>query len=212
MRSVPHSILDTVVEMASTETAKQYPGFASRAKIFFRAWLKEPGQISSLVPSSPALTEAIADRDAVRQANVVVDIGPGTGETSRALLAQMNDSAKLLAIEKSEYLMEPLRMISDPRVFVIHGDARFLRRHLAALGLPSPDVVVSGIPFSTVPDDIARQLIEEIDLALPSGGTFVAYQLSKKIEELANPRFGQPTIETVWLNLPPLRIYSWVKR
>lgn len=198
--------------MATTESGRQYPGFASRAKTFFKAWLKQPAQISSLVPSSPALTEAIADRDAVRQAKLVVDIGPGTGETTHALLQEMSDSARLVAIEKSEYLMEPLRKIADPRAIVIHGDARHLRRHLGGLGLSEPDVIVSGVPFSTIPDSIAERLIDEIDHALPIGGTFIAYQLSRKVEDLATPRFGEPDVETVWLNLPPLRIYSWVKR
>jgi phosphatidylethanolamine/phosphatidyl-N-methylethanolamine N-methyltransferase len=197
--------------MATTETDRQYPGFASRAKTLFKAWLKQPAQISSLVPSSPALTEAIADRDAVRHARLVVDIGPGTGETTRALLQHMNDAARLVAIEKSEYLMEPLHKIADSRAVVINGDARFLRRHLSGLGLSEPDVIVSGVPFSTIPYDIAVQLIEEIDQALPVGGTFIAYQLSRKVEDLATPRFGEPEVETVWLNLPPLRIYAWVK-
>ncbi|HBJ35052.1 MAG TPA: SAM-dependent methyltransferase [Planctomycetaceae bacterium] len=198
--------------MASTEAERQYPSFASRAKTVFKAWLKEPAQISSLVPSSHALTEEIADRDCVRRARLVVDLGPGTGETTQALLQHMNASARLIAIEKSEHLMEPLRKISDPRVMVIHGDARFLRLYLDQAGLGAADVIVSGIPFSTVPAQVAEQVIEEIDRALPHGGTFIAYQLSNKVEELATPLFGQPQVEYVWLNFPPLRVFSWVKQ
>lgn len=197
--------------MASTETERQYPSFASRARTVFKAWLKEPAQISSLVPSSHVLTEELADRDCVRTAKLVVDLGPGTGETTQALLRHMRDSARLISIEKSEHLMEPLRKITDPRAIVLNGDARFLRRHLDEAGLGPPDVIVSGIPFSTMPDDVAEQLIDEIDHALPAGGTFIAYQLSKRIEELARPRFGEPKVEHVWLNLPPLRVFSWVK-
>ncbi len=198
-------------EMASTETERQYPSFASRAKTVFKAWLKEPAQISSLVPSSHVLTEEVANRDCVRRAKLVVDLGPGTGETTQSLLHHMSETSHLIAIEKSEVLMEPLRKISDPRAIIINGDARFLARYLAEAGLGAPDVIVSGIPFSTLPQRIALQVIEAIDAALPKGGTFIAYQLSNRIEELASPLFGEPEVETVWLNLPPLRVFSWVK-
>jgi len=198
-------------EMASTDIGYQYPSFASRARTVFKAWLKEPAQISSLVPSSRALTEEIADRDCVRRAKLVVDLGPGTGETTQALLQQMSQSARLLAIEKSEYLMGPLRKISDPRAIVLNGDARFLRRYLDDAGLGAPDVIISGIPFSTMPKNVAEQVIDVIDHSLPRGGTFIAYQVSRKVEELARPLFGNPEVETVWLNFPPLRVSSWVK-
>jgi phospholipid N-methyltransferase len=197
--------------MASTETERQYPSFASRAKTVFKAWLKEPAQISSLVPSSHVLTEEIANRDCVRRASLVVDLGPGTGETTQSLLHHMSETAHLIAIEKSVVLMEPLRKISDPRAIIINGDARFLARYLAEAGLGTPDVIVSGIPFSTMPERVAEQVIEAIDQALPSGGTFIAYQLSNRVEELARPFLGEPEVETVWLNLPPLRVFSWVK-
>lgn len=197
--------------MASTESRHQYPSFASRAKTVFKAWLKEPSQISSLVPSSRALTEEVADRQCVRQARLVVDLGPGTGETTQALLEQMSPAARLLAIEKSEHLMGPLRKISDPRAIVLNGDARFLRRYLDEAGLGAPDVIVSGIPFSTMPEEIAEQIVDAIDQALAPGGTFIAYQLSKKVEQLARPLFGEPSVEHVWLNLPPLRVSTWMK-
>jgi len=200
-----------VLEMSSTDTDKKYPSFASRARTVFRAWLKEPAQVSSLVPSSRALTEEIADRDCVRRARLVVDLGPGTGETTQALLQRMSPSAQLLAIEKSEHLMGPLHKISDPRAIVVNGDARFLRRCLSDAGLGAPDVIISGIPFSTMPQEVAEQVIDEIDHALPVGGTFIAYQVSKKVEKLARPLFGEPVVEHVWLNLPPLRVSSWVK-
>jgi phospholipid N-methyltransferase len=197
--------------MALSESRHQYPSFASRAKTVFKAWLKEPSQISSLVPSSRALTEEVANRECVRKAKLVVDLGPGTGETAQALLEQMSPTGRLLAIEKSENLMGPLRKISDPRAIVLNGDARFLRRYLDEADLGAPDVIVSGIPFSTMPEDVAAQIIDAIDQALAPGGTFIAYQLSKKVEKLARPLFGEPAVEHVWLNLPPLRVSTWMK-
>jgi len=197
--------------MASIDTNDQYPGFAVRAKAVLSALLKEPSQVASVVPSSEALTFCIASRPCVRSAKVVVDLGPATGETTKALLDQMSTTAKLVAIEKSEILVQPLRKIHDPRLAVFEGDAADLPRYLINAQVGPPQVVVSGIPFSSISSDLAAKIMDAIYEALPIGGVFIAYQVSRKVNDYANPKFGAPEIETVWRNLPPLRVFTWVK-
>lgn len=197
--------------MSTQSSDPQYPSFVERAKTVFTTWLENPSQVSSLVPSSQALTQCIADRQCVRDASLVVDLGPGTGETTRALLSQMQPSSRLLAIEMIEDLVESLRMISDSRLVVVQGDARKLGEYLEEYGLGTPDVVVSGIPFSTFDADDADSIVNTIHGVLREGGVFVAYQFLANIEEIAEPRFGKATVKRVWKNLPPLRVYTWMK-
>lgn len=197
--------------MSTQSSDPEYPSFVERAKTVFTTWLENPSQVSSLVPSSEALTQCIAVCQCVRDASLVVDLGPGTGETTRALLAQMQPSSRLLAIEVMEELVEPLRKIHDSRLVVKQGDARKLRQYLTELGLGSPDVVVSGIPFSTLDADDADSIVKMIHGVLREGGIFVAYQFLANIEEIAEPRFGKASIKRVWKNLPPLRVYTWIK-
>jgi len=197
--------------MASIDTEDQYPGFASRTKTVLSAWLKEPLQVSSVVPSSAALTRCIACRPCVRSAKVVVDLGPATGETTQALLDHMLSTAKLVAIEKSEILVEPLRKIRDPRLSVFEGDAAELPRYLQEAGAGPPQVVVSGIPFSSISTKLAARIMDAIYDSMAEGGVFIAYQVSRKVCDYANPKFGMPEIESVWRNLPPLKVFTWVK-
>ena len=84
--------------------------------------------------------------------SVVVELGPGTGGTTQALLRAMRPDAQLLAIEINPRLAERVRArIADPRLIVHCGSADDLADALAAHGLPAPDAVISGIPFSTMP-------------------------------------------------------------
>jgi hypothetical protein len=118
--------------MPVTQSSSSYPGFAARAKSVFTTWLENPTQVASVVPSSSALTDEIAGRSYVRDASCVVDLGPGTGETTEALLKHMRSDAKLLAIEKTKEFVEPLMKINDQRLVVSQGDAIDLSQYVFA--------------------------------------------------------------------------------
>jgi phosphatidylethanolamine/phosphatidyl-N-methylethanolamine N-methyltransferase len=191
--------------------SSSYPGFATRAKSVFTTWLENPTQVASVVPSSSVLTEAIADRSYVRDASCLVDLGPGTGETTKALLKNMRNDARLLAIEKTKEFVEPIKMINDPRLTVLQGDAIDLHHYLTTIGRTEADVVVSGIPFSSMSPNDATAIVEAIHQVLVPGGYFIAYQFLNHIESYVCPKFGIAEVKRVWRNLPPLRVYTWVK-
>lgn len=189
----------------------RYPSFLSRAKSVLSAWIAEPTQVATVAPSSSALTQCIAQRACIRDASLVVELGPGTGGTTQALLRQMHGDGQLLAIEKTSSFIGSLSAIGDPRLQVECGDAVHLAAHLESHRLGSPDVVVSGIPFSSLPPTVADQLISSIYQNLRSGGVFIAYQLRSKVCHYADPAFGQADTDRVWWNLPPLKVYSWTR-
>lgn len=182
---------------------------------FFRvlkACLQDPTQVASICPSSPVLNHRLADPSCFRGASIVVEIGPGNGETTREILMQMPNSGLLLAIEKTKAFIDSLHALNDHRLIVQHGDATDLVDHLRRVQLPAPNVVVSGVPFSALPPHKARQIIKTVHDILPVGGKFMAYQLRDHVARYAEPMFGKPDkVEWVWRNLPPLRIYQWTK-
>ena len=75
----------------------------------------------------------------------------------------------------------------------------------------APDVVVSGIPFSTMSPELGRQVIEAVHAALAPGGKFVAYQVRDRVHQLATPVFGPPEVSLELRNVPPMRVYCWQK-
>ncbi|MGB7326673.1 MAG: SAM-dependent methyltransferase [Rubripirellula sp.] len=187
------------------------PSFAKRAFFVMRAWWKRPGDVATICPSSPYLTEHIADRDCIRKASSVLELGPGAGGTTAALLAEMQPDSRLLAIEKMPAFGEALNEIIDPRLSLEIGDAVDLIDCLAKHGFGQPNVIVSGIPFSVLPNSVAKMIAQSIHTSLAPGGTFIAYQVRSDIKQYVTPLFGPSKCEVIALNIPPLKVFEWTK-
>ncbi len=153
------------------------PSFAKRILFVIRAWWKQPADVATICPSSPYLTEHVADRDCIREASSVLELGPGAGGTTAAILKQMRPDSRLLAIEKVPAFGDLLDEIVDPRLATEIGDAVDLVCGLEKHGLGQPDVIVSGIPFSALPPTVAKAIVQSVHAALKPGGTFIAYQV-----------------------------------
>jgi phospholipid N-methyltransferase len=56
------------------------------------------------------------------------------------------------------------------------------------------------------------RILETISSVLAPGGRFVAYQVSKQVDDLASPLLGPAQVEVELFNIPPMRLYRWEKR
>lgn len=197
--------------MSTAFTANPRRTFFQRAGCVLKAWLRQPSQVATICPSSPFLTEHLADRDCVRDATRIIELGPGAGGTTEALLAQMRPDAWLLAIEKTDAFAEALHSIADPRLRVEIADACELLDLVAHGDFGRADVVISGIPFSSLPSPVAKEITQSIHEVLRPGGVFVAYQLKSDVKHYARPLFGPLQTELIPMNLPPLQAFVWRK-
>lgn len=179
--------------------------------VFLKSFLRHPERVGSVVPSSQFLERRIVEAGGIVEADLVVELGPGTGGTTRALLEVLAPEARLLAVEIDPELAARLRSLSDPRLIVHHGSAEEILEALERHGLGEPDVVVSGIPFSTMPREVGRRIVGRVWRALAPGGRFVAYQFRDRVAELGREVAGKPEVELEPLNVPPMRVYSWRK-
>jgi phospholipid N-methyltransferase len=179
--------------------------------IFLGAFLSRPGQVGSVIPSSRFAERRILDLAEVGEAATVVELGSGTGGTTRAILAAMRREARLLSVEIHPRLHALLRRIEDPRLIAHLGSAEELGEVLARHRLPAPDAIISGIPFSTLGRARAERVLAEVTAALAPGGRFVAYQVSGAVERLCRPYLGEPYEELELLNIPPLRVFRWTR-
>lgn len=179
---------------------------------FFRGFLRDPRQVGSVIPSSRFMERSIIEYADLERAGLVVELGPGTGGTTRALLAAMEVRARLLAVDLNPAFTGIVAGIDDPRLIAHSGSAADLAGILAGHRLAAPDVVISGIPFSTMAEPIANAIIEAVHDCLAPGGRFVAYQFRAEVARRARPVFGPPArTEMVGLNIPPMRIWRWDK-
>jgi len=180
---------------------------------FFQAFLRKPKEVGSIIPSSRFLMRRVVREARVDRARLVVELGPGTGGSTRALLRSMRPDATLLAIEINPRFARLIATsIRDPRLIVHVGSAEDITGALKAHGLPAPDVVLSGIPFSTMPKGLGLSVVREVHHVLAPGGRFVAYQVRDRVEILGRQIFGPARVQTELLNMPPMRIYRWEKQ
>jgi len=182
---------------------------STRGIDFFRGFLRSPEQVGSIIPSSRFLERRIINTSAVASARIVVELGPGTGGTTRAILSAMPADARLLTIELDPQFSSILESFGDARLIPHTGSALELADILAEHGLAAPDVVISGIPFSTMPREVGLAIIAAIQDNLAPGGRFVAYQFRGAVGRLGKEVMGEPDVELEVLNIPPMRFYTW---
>lgn len=197
---------------AAAERMTKTRAAQANALAFFRGFLRCPYQVGSVIPSSRFLERRLVAAARVGEARTVVEFGPGTGGTTRALLRALPDDARLLAIEIDPLFSELLRSEIEDERFIMHeGSAANIETALAGHALGAPQAVISGIPFSTMTEQLGQSILRAVRDALAPGGRFVAYQVSHRVEVLARDVFGRAKVEVELLNVPPLRVYSWEK-
>jgi len=179
---------------------------------FLKGFLRQPRDVGSVIPSSRFLERKMVRMAGVAQAQSVVELGPGTGGTTRAILAAMPETATLLAIELDPTFVDHIREIDDRRLIVHQGSAEQLAEVIVAHRLRPPDAILSGIPFSTMPEEVGTRIVEAIRNVLAPGGCFVAYQFRGAVADRATPILGKPEVSAEFLNIPPMRVYRWRKR
>lgn len=179
---------------------------------FFQEFLKHPLQIGSIIPSSRFLEQRILGASAIASATTVVELGSGTGGTTRAILDAMPKDARLLSIEINPHFHTLVSGIEDERLIAHLGSACELKTIMSMYGLDAPEVVISGIPFSTMNNSDGAQVIAAISSQLAPNGRFVAYQVSRQVATLCRPILGPERVAMELLNIPPMRVYQWEKR
>jgi len=179
---------------------------------FFKEFLKHPLQIGSIIPSSRFLEQRILGASAIASAMTIVELGSGTGGTTRAILKAMPQDARLLSIEINPHFHSLVSGIEDDRLIAHLGSACELETIISRYGLNAPEVFISGIPFSTMNDSAGSQVIEAISSLLAPNGRFVAYQVSGQVATLCRPVLGPEQMVMELLNIPPMRVYQWEKR
>jgi phosphatidylethanolamine/phosphatidyl-N-methylethanolamine N-methyltransferase len=183
-------------------------GALRRALVFAVNFIKHPKMVGTFAVSSPALVQRLlADVDWPR-CRSVVELGPGVGTITRAILQAMHSGARLLAVEMNgDFVDELQRSLPDPRLDLVRGSAADLASHLAAAGLAAVDLVVSGIPFSTMPPAVRDRTLDAVATALAPDGRFLVYQYARQVQPLLEARFARVETELEWRNLVPVRLF-----
>jgi phosphatidylethanolamine/phosphatidyl-N-methylethanolamine N-methyltransferase len=185
----------------------------SHSTLFLREWFANPQGTGSVAPSSPQLGAAMARWLPRNPESFVLELGPGTGAVTDALLKRGLREDRLIAIEFNPNLANLLRK-RYPRAHIITGDAWELDSLLAELPRPVETVgaVISSLPLMNFPKEKADDLAQKIRSVLEPRGRFVqyTYQIAK-----SRSRGGEDlrllASKIVWLNFPPARVSVFQK-
>jgi phosphatidylethanolamine/phosphatidyl-N-methylethanolamine N-methyltransferase len=195
---------------AMKSNARRLSTFVSDEVRFFRAWIEKPLTMGSVTPSSPFLTKAIAAQAEIDRPGKIVELGPGTGVVTDALVARGVPQERLVLIEYNGEFCTLLRK-RFPGATVIEGDAYDFDRTLGDPADGSLATVISGLPLFTKPIEMRRSLMDMAFRLLAPGAPFV--QFSYALVPPVPAEAGRTTIWTSpWIlrNVPPARV--WVYR
>jgi phosphatidylethanolamine/phosphatidyl-N-methylethanolamine N-methyltransferase len=177
---------------------------------FLRSWIEKPLHMGAVMPSSRVLARTMAQYVDVDSKGPVVELGPGTGAITNALIEHGVDQKRLVLVEYNPGFCALLRD-RYPHAKVVQGDAYKLRDSLwNVLDVPA-SAVVSGLPLVTKPMLTRLKLIRDAFMALAPGAPFVqfTYSVAPPIPK-SLPGVSTEASERIWMNLPPARV--WVYR
>lgn len=182
---------------------------------FVREFLRSPGSVGAIWPSSPALACEMVRASGVNQARCILELGPGSGAFTGEILRNLSPNARFLAIEKSPDLA---RTAAErfPQARIIEGCATRISRHLDEEGFDRPDAILCGLPWAAFSPELQTTILSEIVASLAKGGTFCTFAYFGPHLLPAGCRFRQSLrrafrevgrTRVVLMNVPPAFVY-----
>lgn len=180
---------------------------------FVRAWATHPLRVAAILPSGEALAELIT-RDIHPDIGPVLELGPGTGVFTRALLARGVPERELTLVE---FGAEFSRLLERrfPEARVLHMDASRLYRCEALAGLRA-GAAVSGLPLLSMPPRRVMAILRGVFAHLGAGGALYQFTYGPgcPVSRRMLDRLGLRAVRqgTVLRNMPPATVYRISRR
>jgi phosphatidylethanolamine/phosphatidyl-N-methylethanolamine N-methyltransferase len=176
---------------------------------FLKSLWDRPAMTGAVAPSGKALARKMAAYIDPNDTLPVIELGPGTGVVTRALIERGVKPSRIIAIEYSGEFCKLLRE-RFPGVTVIEGDAFDLKRTLPAGRAEKVSAVVSSLPLPARSVEERQALIMSGLARIPRGGPFVQFSYLKNgpVPPLAGGFVAEVSTWT-WLNIPPARVWLY---
>lgn len=191
-----------------SQAAKKSNVPTSAVGLFARNFFKYPSMLGSIVPSSRFLVKDLMSEIDWDRARVLVEFGPGVGTITREVLRRMRSDAVLVVIELNEEFVQYLgATIRDPRLRIVHGSAAHVRRILTEQGLAPADCIISGLPYSLLPEELRKEIVAESRQALKAEGSLLVFQFSPSVLPYLKSSFSSVKLGFQLFNILPARIF-----
>ena len=180
-------------------------GIQERAR-FFRSFLTHPRQVGAILPTSRRAVRDMLDMADFTQARCVAELGAGTGVYTEEILKRLHPDARFLALEIDPDLAATLsERFEDQRLRVINDSAENIESYLDGAKV---DVLVSGLPFTSLPEPVKQNIFRQITRVLAPGGVMVAIQYSTMVQRDLERIFASVQRRISPLNVPPAFLFA----
>jgi phospholipid N-methyltransferase len=181
------------------------------AGVFFRGFLEHPRMVGSIIPSSRNTIDKMLAPVKWNECRLFVEYGPGVGTFCRPVLDRLPRDGALLVIDTNPLFIDYLkRTIRDSRFHPVLGSAEDVEAIVRALGYDKADYVLSGLPFSTLPEGVGQAIAAATHRVVRQGGAFLTYQFRASARDLTARYFKRIETGFAWWNIPPcLLCWGW---
>lgn len=177
---------------------------------FLYQFIKNPLSIGAVSPSSIFLARKMMEGIDFQKAECIVEYGPGTGVFTEELLRRRSPGTFVLLVESNLkfYRLLKKKFQNEINFYIVHGSAEDVKRHLAKYGITEVDYVVSGLPFTSLPDGVSSRILESTVQVLSEEGQFITFQYTRARKAFIERYFPQIEWSREYINFPPAYVLA----
>jgi len=176
--------------------------------VFIQGFIEHPVMVGSIIPSSRFTIARMLAPVRWDECRLFVEYGPGIGTFCRPVLQRLPRDGQLIVIDTNPLFIDYLKAtITDSRFHPVLGSATDVEAIVRAHGFEQADYVLSGLPFSTLPDGIGPEIAAATHRVLRPGGAFLVYQFTAKARDFMVRHFTRIDAEYEPINILPCKLY-----
>ncbi len=185
---------------------------------FLQAFLKNPGKVGSIRPSSPELAQKMIEGIVPSKEDAVLELGVGTGAITKFLQEVVPDDRSYLGIELDRDLVQLLkRNFTD--MTIVRGNAVDTWAIHKRSGIGKIGYIICCLPFVSLPNEVGEKILQQVDKFMQQGNcTFRTFQYAHgyyfpsaiKLREFMRDRYGRSRKSPLIVkNVPPAYTLTW---
>ena len=176
--------------------------------VFIEGFVRHPVMVGSIIPSSRFTIAKMLAPVKWDECQLFVEYGPGVGTFCRPVLERLPRGGQLIVIDTNPLFIDYLKAtISDSRFTPVLGSAADVETIVRAHGFDHADYVLSGLPFSTLPDGVGPAIAAATHRVLRPGGAFLVYQFSAKARDFMARHFTHIDAGFEFWNVLPCKLF-----
>ncbi len=180
---------------------------------FLKTFFKERKQVGAVAPSSRFLVKKMCGKVNFSEANVIIELGPGTGAFTKEILKKAKPNSKVFVLELNKDFYAILKeKFDDERMILVNDSAENLQQILKDHNVDKADAVISSLPLTVIPEPIKSNIVKAAHTVLKQNGVYVQYQYSLSAKKLLEKYYGKLNLKFSLINIPPAFIYTGIKK